>query len=199
MKTIRNKSEKSSHYFKALTRLFSQIISSDISGRRIAFDAAIAEVVREIILRHHKGNKIMLIGNGGSSSIASHSATDFLKNARLRALTFSDPSLITCVSNDLGYENVFAQPLSLVAKKHDILFSISSSGNSKNILNAVSAARTIGCFVVTLSGFKENNCLRKMGDINFYIPSDSYGFVETVHSGICHYLADILTQKKIHG
>lgn len=196
MKDSYDRPQTVSQYFETLARLLSKISSTDASGTRIFVDAAVTKVIKEIILRNKRGNKIMLIGNGGSSAIANHIATDLLKNAQLRALTFTDPSLLTCVSNDLGYEFVFSRPLSLIAKKNDILFSISSSGNSKNILNATRAARKIGCFVITLSGFKENNCLRKMGNVNFYIPSDSYGYVETVHAALCHYLVDILVKHR---
>ena len=138
---------------------------------------------------------MILIGNGGSASIASHIATDFLKNAEIPALAFNDSSLITCLSNDLGYEYVFQKPLEMLAKKGDILFSISSSGKSENILNAVKEAKSKGCFLITCSGFNKKNPLRKLGDINFYIPSYAYGYVEIAHLVICHSVVDKIIEK----
>ena len=152
----------------------------------------ILKIVKLIISQHKKGNKLIFIGNGGSASIASHIATDFLKNAKIPAITFNDVSLITCISNDLGYENVFQKPLDLLAKNGDILVSISSSGKSQNILNATKAARNKKCFIITLSGFSKKNPLRKLGDINFYIPSYSYGVVEIAHLSICHCIVDTI-------
>ena len=80
--------------------------------------------------------------------------------------------------------------------KGDILFAISSSGKSENILQAVQSARLKGCKVVTLSGFKKNNPLSLLGDFNFYVPSDSYGPVEIMHHSICHCLVNIIIEKK---
>ncbi|TAM38080.1 SIS domain-containing protein, partial [bacterium] len=104
-------------------------------------------------------------------------------------------SLLTCVSNDLGYENVFSVPIERLAKKGDILFAISSSGKSKNILNAVSSAKKKGCFVISLSGFSSRNPLRSTGSVNFYVPSSSYGAVEIAHLAICHAIVDTLYKK----
>ncbi|MBM3245883.1 MAG: SIS domain-containing protein [Candidatus Omnitrophica bacterium] len=180
-------------YFKELAGLFSKIEIRGQKGQSLSFDQAVSGISRIIAGQAKKGAKVILIGNGGSASIASHIATDFLKNCSLAALAFNDPSLITCLGNDLGYEYVFQKPLEMLSQKGDILFSISSSGKSKNILNATAKAGERGCFIITLSGFDRDNPLRKLGDINFYAPSDSYGYVEITHLAICHAIADKLT------
>ncbi|MCM8820153.1 MAG: SIS domain-containing protein [Candidatus Omnitrophica bacterium] len=177
-------------YFKNLADLFYSIAVSK-GTKNIEFDLAI-KIVSDKINSLRSPNKIILIGNGGSSSIASHIATDFLKNINKIAIVFSDASLLTCLANDLGYENIFYKPIATVANKNDILFSISSSGKSKNIILATNEAKRKGCFIVTFSGFSPFNQLRKLGDINFYIPSNCYGFVEILHLAICHYIVDIL-------
>ena len=182
------------NYIKELTEIFSKAEVIDGKGRALEMDQAVSKVVDLIISQKAKGNKVIFIGNGGSASIASHMATDLLKNANVPALAFNDPSLITCLSNDLGYERVFAKPIEMLARKGDVLFSISSSGKSKNILNAVSQARQIGCYLITLSGFAPDNPLRKTGDVNFYIPSSLYGYVEIAHQAICHCIIDVLTE-----
>lgn len=163
---------------------------TDFKKNKLDFSQGIQQAYKLIETQSAKGAKIFFIGNGGSAAIASHMAADFLKNAGLPAVLFNDPSLITCLSNDLGYEYVFQRPLDLLSRKGDILFSISSSGMSKNILNAARNAKKKGCFLITLTGFSESNHLRRLGDINFYLPSAKYGFVETIHHYICHCIVD---------
>ena len=95
------------------------------------------------------------------------------------------------MGNDLGYENVFAEQILLHAREGDLLFAISSSGASPNIIAAVKQAIETGCRVVTLSGFREDNPLRQSGKLNWYIKSPEYGFVEIAHLVICHTILDI--------
>jgi D-sedoheptulose 7-phosphate isomerase len=141
---------------------------------------------------HAAGNKLIFVGNGGSAAIASHMATDYSKNGNVRSLALNDGSMLTCLGNDLGYAQVFAKQIELHARAGDLVIAISSSGRSENILNAVKAARTAGCTVVTLSGFTPDNPLRGLGDVNFYLASDRYGFVEIGHLTICHAVLDFI-------
>jgi D-sedoheptulose 7-phosphate isomerase len=138
-----------------------------------------------------QGNKLMFIGNGGSAAIASHMAADFSKTGNLRSVAFNDASALTCLGNDLGYENVFAKQIELHARQGDFLVAISSSGRSANILKGVSAARATGCAVLTLSGFQSDNPLRRQGDINMWVNSDYYGFVEIAHMALTHAILDM--------
>lgn len=172
--------------------LFLKIQATAFKDESISLEKAITQVYEVILRQNKKGRKVVIVGNGGSASIASHIVTDFVKNLKIPALAFNDSSLLTCLSNDLGYEKVFSAPIGVLAKKGDILFAISSSGKSKNILNAVSQARRSGCFVVSFSGFSADNPLRRLGDINFYVPSLSYGAVEIAHLALCHSIVDIL-------
>jgi len=182
-------------YFAELNKALSEMEVSQSNGKSISLDNALSKITKLIKKCKTGNNKIILVGNGGSASIASHIATDFLKNANVAALCFNDSSLLTCLSNDLGYEQVFKKPISMLAQKGDIVFTISSSGKSENILNAAFKARDKKCFLVTLSGFKKDNPLRSIGDLNFYIPSNSYGYVEIAHLTICHHIVDMLTEK----
>ena len=134
---------------------------------------------------------MIFIGNGCSAAIASHMAIDYTKNGGIRAMAMNDGSALTCLSNDLGYENVFAKQLEMHARQGDLLVAISSSGSSENILPAVGTARERGCAVITLSGFSPNNPLRQMGDLNLYVPSGEYGFVEVTHLSLCHAMLDL--------
>ena len=178
-----------------LGNLFLKIQVTDSKRKSINLDKAITQVYEVILRQNKRGKKVIIVGNGGSASIASHIVADFVKNLKIPALSFSDASLLTCLSNDLGYERVFSAPIGVLAKKGDILFAISSSGKSKNILNAVSEGKKMGCFVISFSGFSANNPLRRLGNINFYVPSSSYGAVEITHLALCHSIVDILYTK----
>ena len=106
---------------------------------------------------HSEGKKIMIFGNGGSAAIASHFSVDLTKNARVRCSNYNESDLLTCFSNDYGYENWVKKALSSYADKGDLLICISSSGESKNIINGAKFAKKIGCKVVTLTGFNKKN------------------------------------------
>ncbi len=125
--------------------------------------------------------KIILIGNGGSAAMASHVAVDFTKAAGLRAVNFNEADLITCFSNDYGYDQWVSKALEAYADKGDLVILISSSGRSPNILNGALTAKKMGLHIVTLSGFDEENPLRKMGDIQLWANSSAYNIVEMTH------------------
>ncbi|WP_027574044.1 SIS domain-containing protein [Bradyrhizobium sp. WSM1743] len=128
-----------------------------------------------------QGGRVIFIGNGGSSGIASHLAIDLSKNAAVPALCFSDASMMSCLANDYGFDDWIAHAVRLNACAGDCLVAISSSGRSKNILNAVAQARTMKLDVITLSGMSADNPLRDLGDVNFFVDSRSYNIVETTH------------------
>ena len=131
---------------------------------------------------HESGNKTLIFGNGGSAAIASHFSVDLTKNAGLRCVNFNEADLITCFANDYGFERWVEKAVDYYGDEGDLLLTISSSGNSENMLNGVKAARN-GNFkaVITLSGFAENNPLRQLGDINLWANSKAYNFVENIH------------------
>jgi D-sedoheptulose 7-phosphate isomerase len=128
-----------------------------------------------------RGGRVLFMGNGGSSGIASHLAIDLAKNAKVPALCFSDAAQITCLANDYGFENWMARALTVTATKNDVLVIISSSGRSRNVLNAAATAKEMGIGIVTLSGMAADNPLRAMGEINFWFDSRAYNVIETVH------------------
>lgn len=178
-------------YFATLADLPLQAEITDDAGRPVTLAAFYELACGKVRATHEAGKKIMFVGNGGSASIASHMANDFTKNGEMRALTFLDGSALTCLGNDLGYENVFAKPVQMFAFSGDLLIAISSSGNSANIVNACRAARERDCGIITLSGFKPDNKLRRLGDLNLWLPNGEYGFVEIVHLAVCHAILDL--------
>ncbi len=178
-------------YFDELGQALSTVRVSDHEGRPLTSSAGFEWVADTARATHAAGNKVVLIGNGGSAAIASHHAIEFLKNGGIRALSLNDPAALTCLSNDLGYTNVFSEQLKLQGLKGDLLIAISSSGQSVNILKAVEIARTNGMKIATFSGFQPDNLLRGRGDVNFYVNSNQYGFVEVAHHALIQAILDI--------
>ena len=127
------------------------------------------------------GNKIIIVGNGGSAAIASHVAVDFTKAAAIRAINFNEADLITCFANDYGYEHWLEKAFESYADPGDLAILISSSGKSQNILNAALKANDMGLTVITVSGFLTDNSLRKLGDLNLWVDSSEYNIVEMTH------------------
>lgn len=144
------------------------------------------------ILRSVKN--IFFIGNGGSNSICSHMMQDYAKIGGYRTSTFSDASLITCFSNDFGFEHAMLEWLKIYFSKGDLLIAVSSSGESKNILNAVKYAKKSRGKIITLSGFASRNELSLLGNVNFHLPVKNYGVVECFHQVILHILLDSLNE-----
>lgn len=135
-------------------------------------------------------SSVFLLGNGGSSAVASHIANDFCNTSGLRAFTLSDQAMLTCFTNDYGYTNAYGMLLARLARPDDVLIAISSSGGSSNIVTAIQKMLALGGRVMTLTGFSEDNPVRRLGEINAWLDSKEYGLVETGHLLIMHYLAD---------
>jgi D-sedoheptulose 7-phosphate isomerase len=177
-------------YFRTLSESLLATQVTDGKGAALPLDEGAGRAVGLIQGVRTAGGTVMLIGNGGSASIASHLQNDLCKAAGVRALVFTEPPLLTALSNDFGYGCVFERPIELWARSGDLLLAISSSGRSENILRGVGASLGKGCQVITLSGFRADNPLRRMGHLNFYVASDVYGYVEVAHLALVHFLAD---------
>jgi D-sedoheptulose 7-phosphate isomerase len=162
--------------------------SSNVLYPDVAF-----EKWKELTLELLENDKtVFFVGNGASASMASHFAADVAKNAGIRTNVFTDTALMTALANDLCYEEVYAEPLRWNMKAGDMLVAISSSGNSPNIVRAVKTAQSLNGTVVTLSAMGEDNEIRKLGDLNFYAPAQTYGLAETAHAAILHYWMDMV-------
>ena len=178
-----------SKYFKNYTKSINEILDN--------VDSNLIEKSVKIINRIIKQNKrIFIIGNGGSASIASHVSVDFAKVARVRSSTFNNSNLITCFANDYKYENWVAEAIQAYCDNKDLIILISSSGTSKNIVNAAKYCQKKKMNLITLSGFNKNNPLSKLGFVNFYINSKNYNFIEMSHHIILLSIVDIFANKK---
>lgn len=144
----------------------------------------------KFIVEKHK--KIIILGNGGSSAIASHISQDLTKVLGKQAITFSDASRMTCYMNDFGFENAYCKFIEHFYEKETLVILISSSGNSQNILNAAEFCKEQGLNLVILTGFQNKNKLKTKfedySELSFWVDSSDYGVVECTHQIILHTL-----------
>ena len=139
------------------------------------------------------GNKIISCGNGGSMCDAMHFAEELsgkFRNDRkgLAALSISDPSHITCVANDYGFDEIFSRYVEAVGNKGDILLGISTSGNSGNVINAVKVARKQGIKTIVLTG-KTGGTLAELADLEIRAPQSEYADrAQEIHIKVIHTL-----------
>jgi D-sedoheptulose 7-phosphate isomerase len=183
-------SEAVHDYFATLERAFNTVEVTDGSGALVDQQRGIAKAADAIRQASSTGNTVFVVGNGGSSGIASQVTYTFTHFKGVVALGLNDPSALTGIAADHGYDQVFARQLAVYGRRGDFLIAISSSGRSANILNAVAVARRNGLGILTLSGFKPENPLRQSGDLNLYVGSQEYGFVEVAHLALCHAVLD---------
>ena len=159
-------------------------------GGAVSLEVGCERAVDELLRVRRDGRSVFVVGNGGSSAIASHMHNDLVKNVGLRAQVFHDIPLMTAITNDDGYARAFADPLERWVAPGDLLIAVSSSGRSENILLAVRSALAAGAGVLSLTGFDADNPLRQQGTLNFHVASHAYGLVESAHTVLTHLLTD---------
>ena len=143
-------------------------------------------------------SNIFVCGNGGSAAISNHFLCDHLKSTstntnllpKIISLS-SSMELITAIANDIQYDEIFAFQLSRLGKKGDCLITISSSGNSKNIINAIKWAKKNKLKTISLNGFNGGKA-KKLSDLSINVPSNNYGIIEDLHQSIMHILSQSL-------
>lgn len=154
---------------------------------------AINRAAETIAFSIRKGRKVFSCGNGGSHCDAMHFAEEMTGNFRERrqalpAIVISDPSHMTCVGNDFGFESVFSRYVEGLGNEGDVLLAISCSGNSKNILNAAEAAQKKGMKVIGLTG-GNGGALAKLADVNINVAHTGYADrVQEIHIKVIHIL-----------
>ena len=182
--------ERWQDYVTAVSAGLRDLAITDDTGTRVTHADGFRRWVDITHDVHARGQNVYVIGNGASAAMASHMAADACKNGGLRAQAFNDPSLLTATGNDLAFEQVFALPIVRFGRAGDLLMSISSSGRSPNILRALEKAKAMEMRIVTLSGKDPGNPSRGFGDLNFYVPCNRYGWVESTHQVVLHYWLD---------
>jgi D-sedoheptulose 7-phosphate isomerase len=170
---------------------------STLSAKIVGVDPELLlRSVSLILETHERGGKVIFVGNGGSAAMASHLSVDLTKAARVRAINFNEADLLTCFSNDYGYENWVKEALKAYADSNDAVVLISSSGKSSNIINGAIEARHMKLPIITLSGIDDANPLRALGDINFWCDSRSYNIVEMSHHVWLLAIVDYIVESK---
>lgn len=156
-------------------------------------------VVRELAETATSNRRVWLLGNGGSAAISDHFATDLLKlgletGAAYRAMSLtSNGATVTAASNDYGYENSFAHQIEVQGSPGDVVFAISSSGNSPNILQAVATARAHGLRTIGMAGFDGGKLIAAVHlPLLLTTAVGDYGVSEDGHSALCHSICESL-------
>ena len=180
MKKIENYLLKYNHEFLEISN-----ISKDIQKK-------IIKLIKMILNVKKNKKKIIIAGNGGSASIASHFSVDMTKNGHVRCVNFNESNLLTCFSNDYGYKNWVKEALKFYSDDGDLIILISSSGKSLNMINAAKFVKSKKNALVTFTGFYGKNKLSKYGNINFIVNSKSFNFIENTHQYWLLSLVDII-------
>lgn len=178
------------NYSNAFLGLLESVVVTDQGGQELDRNAAFERLCALSGKVAEKNGTQFFCGNGASAAFSNHMAIDWSKNGRVSTRSFSDSSLLTAIANDMGADEMFAAPLSFYGRAGDLLTTISSSGNSPNILKVIGRGRELSLGIVTFSGLKEDNASRKLGDLNFYVPGKTYGMVECVHQVLLHLWLD---------
>ena len=183
--------DKIEKYLQSYNKKFLEISNIDEAVQK-----KIKKLYKLITDTKNKKKKIIIAGNGGSAAIASHFSVDMTKNNGIRCINFNESDLLTCFSNDYGYQNWVKEALRFYADRGDLIILISSSGKSQNMINAAKFAQSKKNPLVTLTGFFGKNELSKYGSINFIVNSKSFNFIENTHQYWLLSLVDIITEMK---
>mgnify|MGYP000377268874 CR=1 FL=1 len=150
-----------------------------------------------------ENKKIFFLGNGASNIIASHAALDYTNNLNIRAYSFDSVGMLTAFANDFGYEQAMIRFLDFYMDNNDMLVLISSSGQSMNLYNAgIAAHKKYNAKIITFTGFRKNNLISKLGNINFWINSNKYNIVEGLHNLLLTTMLDFMVKNVevgVHG
>jgi len=196
VKNLRNMKKKNrfinqNKFIKNYITKFSKIINSCENQKSKII------LISNLLLGLNKNNNVHIFGNGGSASIVSHFSMDLTNNSNIKCFNYNDPALITCYANDFKFENWISRTINKYGMQNDILILVSSSGKSKNMINAIKSAR-IKKFnkIISFTGFNKNNFLNENSDINFWINSSDYNLIENSHQFILLMIVDMIKNLK---
>jgi len=179
---------------------YDEIVSAvqDVQSRFFPeYRGLILETARTIAARFRNGGKVLLFGNGGSAADAQHIAAEFVgrflpERPALPALSLSvDPSTVTAISNDYGFERVFSRQIEALGRPEDTAIGISTSGNSPNVLEAFRTARNLGMYTVGLTG-ESGEAMRDLTAVLFRVPSTRTPRIQETHIVLGHLLAELV-------
>ncbi len=190
----------SAEYFNTISRGLAALIVTERAGKRLTLDEGMEIWAGKALdLQQKTKGLIFFCGNGASATMAEHMSHDWFQNGMVNTTTCAETAHITAISNDIGYESVFSYRVERILSEKDMLVGISSSGNSPNIVKAMEAANQKGAFTISLSGKGKDNKIRGLGDLNFYVPLETYGEVESAHAVLLHAALDYFMDKYLGG
>jgi D-sedoheptulose 7-phosphate isomerase/D-glycero-D-manno-heptose 1,7-bisphosphate phosphatase len=173
------------------------------AGWRSIDRAALRQASEALLHAYQEGRQVFVCGNGGSAAIADHLECDHLKGVhngtdlspQVRSLA-ANVALLTAIANDFAYDEVFAFPLARLSREGDVLLTISSSGNSPNIIKAIECAQARGLTTIAMTGF-DGGQARRLAQISLHVEVGNYGVVEDIHQGLMHVLSQYIRQSRI--
>ena len=178
------------NYFKSISRGLEE--SLYYANQQLSEPDLFFQSIKGILkkLRETK-SKIYFFGNGASAAFANHMALDFSKNGKILSRSLSDSSLLTALSNDYSYENAMLEFLKIEGvTKEDLVITISSSGNSPNVVSVLNYCKENNIKSLALSGLKNGNKSISLADYSIYVPMKTYGMVECIHQIFLHLILD---------
>ena len=187
-------------YVEDVSRALEETITTDGQGKEMNVCEGFSIWAERAKKMQDEGQGLLFFcGNGASATMAEHMSHDWFQNAEVNTYSVSETSHLTAISNDLSYEDVFSYRINRICSERDMLITISSSGNSPNVVKAIATAKKKGCYVITVSGKTPDNQSRQSGDLNFYVPLKTYGMVESAHAVLLHAALDYFLDKYMGG
>lgn len=178
------------NYFTAINQALDKSLFF-IKNQSVELEKMFDEVNQLLINTKNSNGKIFFLGNGASSAFANHMALDFSKNGKILSRSLSDSAMLTALSNDYSYDGAMTEFLKIESvSEKDVIISISSSGNSANIVNALEYCKSNNINSIALSGLKNNNKSIELADYSIYVPMKTYGIVECTHQIFLHLILD---------
>ena len=179
-----------SNYFKSISQGLDDSVY--YSNQQVSEPEIFFQTIKNILIKFRKNrNKIYFIGNGASAAFANHMALDFSKNGKILSRSLSDSALLTALSNDYSYENAMLEFLKIEGvTKEDLVITISSSGNSPNVISVLNYCKENNIKSLALSGLKSDNKSITLADYSIYVPMKTYGMVECIHQIFLHLILD---------
>ena len=203
MDKSKKKGENSKEILHFIDSYFQEVIKCVV----LMDKEAIQKMIEKVLESYKNDKKIYILGNGGAAATASHMACDLgkgtlarvydAKEKRLHVMSLTDNvALISALANDLSYDDIFVQQLRNLVEGDDIVIAISGSGNTKNVLNAVTYAKKVGAITIGLTGFNTGGKLSQIVDLPIIVNSSHYGPLEDVHLMIGHLVSAAIAASK---
>lgn len=187
-----NKNEEDLKFLEKYWVIYKEKLFSD------SLNESLISIKNEILRINKNGGRLFFFGNGASASLSSHAALDFSKQANIESLAMNDHNIITALSNDYGYSSWVEKSIQYYAKSNDLIFFISVSGESENLINGMNYAKKIGMKTVSFTGCDTNNYLKSNSDKSLWVDCYAYNIVESIHTIYITALIDLIIGEAVY-